>query len=369
MKRKGLFITILSTMLLGVGVFAGVSSVSENAPVEKAEATPAAISSYAKVFKFRKPTEYWGDNVYIHIWGSATESNNTNWPGIKLDEFYYNENSQKVFLFGTNVTDYTHLKFHNGNGWETDNLSLSSGNTAWWLDKDNSPTPWTPASYTFNFYDYEARFEGTVKFKGYNSEGGSFVSSLNGAEVQDIQNSSDHLFTFTLDEACDKCDVFDSNTKHTIWLNQNRGKTYCWWKDNDSWDGSIDYIRAHDWIYQTMHLRDIPTSNNADTGACRGSNGYYQKAKTAYSSFSTAIRTYIQNEQGFNSARTRFSAWAAANGETASINGTTLSISGAILVPETMMDSRSSIAAIVVSSAMAVVTATGFLFFKKKKSI
>lgn len=38
MKRKGLFITVLSTMLLGVGVFAGVSSVSENAPVEKAEA-------------------------------------------------------------------------------------------------------------------------------------------------------------------------------------------------------------------------------------------------------------------------------------------------------------------------------------------
>lgn len=38
MKRKGLFITILSTMLLGVGVFAGVSSVSENAPVEKVEA-------------------------------------------------------------------------------------------------------------------------------------------------------------------------------------------------------------------------------------------------------------------------------------------------------------------------------------------
>lgn len=369
MKRKGLFITVLSTMLLGVGVFAGVSSVSENAPVEKAEATAAVISSYAKIYRFRKPVSDWGDNVYIHIWGSATESNNTSWPGIKLEEFYYNESSQKVYLFGTNVTDYQKVIFHNNSGWQTNDLPLSGGNTAWWLDSGKSPDSWTPTSYTFNFYDYEARFNGTIKFKGYNSEGGSFVSSLNGAEVQDIQNSSDHLFTFTLDEACDKCDVSDSNTTHTIWLNQNRGKTYCWWKDNDSWDGSLDYVRAHDWIYQTMHLRDIPTSNNKDTGACRGNSGYYQKAKTAYSSFSTSIRTYIQNEQGFNNARARFSAWAAANGETASINGTTLSISGAILVPETMMDSRSSIAAIVVSSAIAVVAASGFVFFKKKKSI
>ena len=70
MKRKGLFITVLSTMLLGVGVFAGVSSVSENAPVEKAEA--ASYSGSVIIKKNDSNMRWTGCKLTAYLFAGST---------------------------------------------------------------------------------------------------------------------------------------------------------------------------------------------------------------------------------------------------------------------------------------------------------
>lgn len=96
MKRKGLFITVLSTMLLGVGVFAGVSSVSENAPVEKAEAWSGSTTDSSLYIYFTRPSDWGNNGIRIHTW-------NENGPGTKWESawlmtfMYNNEYGQSVF--------------------------------------------------------------------------------------------------------------------------------------------------------------------------------------------------------------------------------------------------------------------------------
>ncbi len=95
MKRKGLFITILSTMLLGVGVFAGVSSVSENAPVEKAEA--ASYSGSVIIKKNDNNMRWTGCKLTAWLfagntgtWGTAVQNTDTlyqvySWEGLAFN--------------------------------------------------------------------------------------------------------------------------------------------------------------------------------------------------------------------------------------------------------------------------------------------
>ena len=135
------------------------------------------------------------------------------------------------------------------------------------------------------------------------------------------------------------------------------------WSDNLSW------AEAHDWVYQTMHLRDISTSNNADTGACLGNNGYYKIAKDAYSALGSAVQSQMQYIDDFGNAKARLSAWAAANGETASWSGSTLSISSArtFLMPTANVEKTNTIAIIVIISLVSVTAIGGYFFIKRRQ--
>lgn len=364
MKKSGLIKLVLGITLAASGALV-LGAKSNHNKVESVEATN--ISSYSKIYRFTAPAEYWGDTVYVHAWGSNTSSNNTEWPGQNISgEFSYNEQSRKVYTFATNVSDYQYLIFHNNSGWQTDNITIGS-NTAWYLDGGNSPGTWAPSNQTYYFYDYRGAFADnpTVKAKQSNGslDSGSYVS------MTKLANTS-RVYSITLDPAFDEFEIKNgSTTTGTVWINQNRNHTYCYWDPTPGWGDNLDYVKAHDWTLQTMHLRDISTSNNSDTGACRGNSGYYAKAKAAYNSFSSGIKNEISNLGEFSDAKARFSAWAAANGETATWNGTTVTISSArsILLPTSNTENSNSIALIVIISLVSVTAIGGFFFIRKRK--
>ena len=364
MKTKGLVKLLVGLTLAASGAFA----VGNNLSHKKAESVDASsISSYSKIYRFTAPAEYWGSTVYVHAWGSGTSSNNTTWPGIDLSsEFSYNESSRKVYTFATNVTDYQYLIFHNNNGWQTDNITIGS-NTAWYLDGGNSPGTWTPSNQTYYFYDYTNQFSGNPTVKGKQSNGS--LDSGNYIAMTKVANTS-QVYSVTLDPAFDQFAIKNGAVSSgDIWINQNRGHTYCNWDPTPGWGDNLNYVKAHDWALQTMHLRDVSTTNNNDTGACRGNSGYYQKAKTDYNSFSSAIKTEISKLGEWNDAKARMSAWATANGETASWSGTTLTISSArtSLLPTTNTENTNAIAIIIIISLVSVTAIGGFFFIRKRK--
>lgn len=368
MKKSRLFIVSSLAMFLGVGTFAGIHAYKSAEPAEVVEA--ATPSSYSKIYRFTAPAEYWGNTVYVHAWGSSTSSNNTTWPGIDLSgEFSYNESDRKVYTFATTVSDYKYLIFHNNSGWQTDNITIGS-NTAWYLDSGNTPGTWTPSNQTYYLYDYQNLFGGNAKCYAWQSNGSLNNESYPGVAMTKVQYGSGQLYTISLDPAFDEAifGIGDSAKTGDVWLNHNRGQTYCWWKANDgSWSSDLDWVKAHDWVYQTMHMRDIEQSVTTDTGACKGTNGYYQKAKTAYQSFSSAIKTKISQDDLWTAVQARFSAWASANGESASFSGTNLSINSAVSILDTTISNSGGTIAIIVISSISIAAIGGYFLFKRKK--
>lgn len=367
MKIKKLIgtLTLASVVALGVGFVLGARQSSESVKSVDA-ATP---SSYSKIYRFTAPAEYWGNTVYVHAWGSSDSSKNTTWPGIDLSgEYSYNESDRKVYTFCTDVSDYQYLIFHNNSGWQTDNITIGS-NTAWYLDGGNTPGTWTPTNQTYYLYDYTNMFGGNAKCYAWQSNGSLNNGNYPGVAMTKVQYGSGQLYTISLDPAFDEAifGIGDSARTGDVWLNHNRGQTYCWWKAGDgSWSNDLDWIKAHDWIYQTMHIRDIPTSSTSDTGACKGANGYYKKAKDAYNSFSAAIRTKISQDECFGIATERFHAWAIANGESSAINGTTLTTGKIIANAPFADESKAGAIATIVIISIAALTAIGGYFFLRR---
>ena len=372
MKLKKLISTIFLASTLAVGVGVGVAALKQNKEAEPASAGSA--SSYAKIYRFTAPAEYWGGTVYVHAWGSATSSKDTTWPGIDISgEYSYNESSRKVYTFATNVTDYQYLIFHNNSGWQTDNITIGD-NTAWYLDGGNTPGTWTPTNQTYYLYDYKNLFGGNAKCYAWQSNGSLNNADYPGVAMTKVQYGSGQLYSISLDPAFDmvKFGIGDSANTGDQWCNQHRGEAFCWWDAGDSsWSNDLDWVKAHDWIYQTMHVRDIPTTDNDDTGACRGSAGYYQKAKTAYQSFSAAIKTKISQDDCCGIAQARLSAWAKANGETATFSGTTLTINKNVSPISIINGSNdgvgNNIIIIVVISTIVVTVIGGYFFLRHRK--
>ena len=365
MKKSGLIKLLVGMTLAASGAFAVAGGLSHK-KADKVEVGASAIQSFARVYRFTAPAEYWGGTVYVHAWGSETASNNTTWPGIDLSsEFSYNESSRKVYTFATSVSDYQYLIFHNNNGWQTDNITIGS-NRAWYLDSGNTPGTWTPSNQTYYFYDYTNQFSGSPTVKGKQSNGS--LDSGNYAAMTKLSNTS-QVYSITLDPAFDQFEIKNgAASSGDVWINQNRGHTYCNWDPTPGWGDNLDYVKAHDWALQTMHLRDVPTSNNNDTGACRGDSGYYKKAKADYNSFTSGVKTEISNLSEFNDAKARFSAWAIANGETASWNGTAVTISGGRANILFGNKNDNNIALIIVLSVISVsgIVAISFMIKKRK---
>lgn len=65
-----------------------------------------------------------------------------------------------------------------------------------------------------------------------------------------------------------------------------------------------------------LHFEKIPASNKADTGMCRGEEGYYKTAKEAYLNLTSDQKELFATSNSYEQARARLEAWAIANGET-----------------------------------------------------
>lgn len=361
-------------MLLGVGVFGAVKATSNQTEPEKVEA--ATPSSYTNVYRFTVPNSFGsdvGNHIYLHAWGSS--GGDTSWGNfITLSDYSYNENSERMYTYATN---YTYTGFiiirysDNPNYCKTQDITVGS-NKAWSWNGNNgaSASAWTPTNQTFYLYDYKNLFGGNAKCYAWQSGGSLNNGTYPGVSMTKVQYGSGQLYSISLDPAFDKAKfgIGDSANTGDVWINQNRGQCFCWWDVNDSsWSNDLDWVKAHDWVYQTMHMRDIQQSVTTDTGACKGANGYYQKAKTAYQSFSSAIKTKISQDDLWTAVQTRFSAWASANGESASFSGTNLSINSAVSILDTTISNSGGTIAIIVISSISIAAIGGYFLFKRKK--
>lgn len=81
---------------------------------------------------------------------------------------------------------------------------------------------------------------------------------------------------------------------------------------------TANYVLTKDevsiFIDNYMHT-EISIDNHEDTGMCRGSNGYYAKAKTAFLSMSEKGRNSFMNDEEWLNMRLRYEAWARSNND------------------------------------------------------
>lgn len=373
-KRKMLLTTAFAA-LLGVGVFAGVASHKE-ASKEAAVVEAATPSSYTNVYRFTVPNSFGsdvGNHIYLHAWGSS--GGDTTWGNfITLSDYSYNENSERMYTYATNYT-YTGFiiirYYDNPDYCKSADITVGS-NKAWsWNGTTGaSASAWTPTNQTYYLYDYKNLFGGAAKCYAWQSGGSLNNGDYPGVAMTSVQYGSGQLYSISLDPAFDKAKfgIGDSANTGDQWINQNRGNCFCWWDAGDSsWSSDLDWVKAHDWIYQTMHMRDIQQTETSDTGACRGSSGYYQKAKTAYQNYPTSVKTKMAADDLWSAAQARFSAWAVANGESATFNGTSLTVKSAFVPITSITSTSGSTIAIITISSISVAAIGGYFLFRKKK--
>lgn len=112
----------------------------------------------------------------------------------------------------------------------------------------------------------------------------------------------------------------------------------------------------------------IPTSDERDTGACRGETGYYEVAKAKYLSLNNAQKKIFCEYSEFATARARFIAWANANGEDLDLS--TYSIVSQSNNRTTVdNDENSSFVIAIIVVATSALMLTTLIILKKKKSL
>lgn len=112
----------------------------------------------------------------------------------------------------------------------------------------------------------------------------------------------------------------------------------------------------------------IPTSDERDTGACKGETGYYAVAKAKYNSLSKVCKELFCEDAEFANGRARFKAWANANGE--DLNLSTYNIVSQSINRTTIdNDENSSFAVAIIVVAASALMLTTLIILKKKKSL
>ena len=108
-------------------------------------------------------------------------------------------------------------------------------------------------------------------------------------------------------------------TGHTFISIQNKGtaqQTTYYSSLSDNTEIALNRFASRKLMYGS-----VPFTNTSDTGACRGENGYYAKAKAFYNTYLNATqRKAFASESGYAQLRERMIAWGTANGETISFN-------------------------------------------------
>lgn len=135
---------------------------------------------------------------------------------------------------------------------------------------------------------------------------------------------------------------------------------------------SQDYLDYFVGVELHFEVDPISTSDNRDTNACRsegeGALGYYASAKAYFQTSLTNSQrqTFCSNDE-YLEARTRFNAWANANGERLNLNNYTIVSNGTSPNIFTGVTKSDSLPLIIVVTSLAAVTAIGFIVVYKRK--
>ena len=116
-----------------------------------------------------------------------------------------------------------------------------------------------------------------------------------------------------------------------------------------------------DFIAKRMHP-EIPASNNNDTGACRGENGYYAKAKASLAELTDEQENIFKTNVNYADMKARYNAWAAAAGDN---NPYRTSI---ISKTNSFVDSNNSFVTLAIVFVMSISCVGLLLVIKKRKS-
>lgn len=88
---------------------------------------------------FSAPNDsYWGDKTYCYLWNNTTMVNNS-WPGQEMTYVGSNDYGQRVYTIEVDLDQYDMIIFNNGNGWQSQDTSLSGAadNTGYYLGDNN----------------------------------------------------------------------------------------------------------------------------------------------------------------------------------------------------------------------------------------
>ena len=114
----------------------------------------------------------------------------------------------------------------------------------------------------------------------------------------------------------------------------------------------------------------IDINNNADTGACKGEEGYYAVAKTYYNSMSSAVKTMFCENAEYENGRNRFIAWAHANGEDLNLETHAIVQQSVRSIAATnTRESKNLIVAVVIVTVVTSGSCLGLIIFKKRRHI
>lgn len=381
MKKTSIFKLFLGLALVVCAGFNLANFSSNEKKIDEIEEVVAETpSDYPYIYRFVVPGNF-GEDVGNKIWIKGWGSSGHDFEGWgELTQYSYDENSNRIYIF---PTPYFYQNFvitryaDNENYCKSADISTTNpysgqGKCWYWNGVNGSvPTLITNTTKTFYLYDYTNMFGGNAKCYAWQSNGSFNNGTYPGQTMNKVSYGSGQLYIISLDAIFDRAifGIGDSANTGDQWINQHPGECFCWWKAGDGgFNADLDWIKAHDWIYQTMQIRDIQTTNNDDTGACRGSNGYYKKAKESYQSFTAQIKTKISEDDCFEIACDRFHAWSLANGEDAYIENNILTVNLRYdLMSNIQGENNSGLPIIILVSLLSISSLTVLLIIKRKK--
>ncbi len=111
----------------------------------------------------------------------------------------------------------------------------------------------------------------------------------------------------------------------------------------------------------------IPTSDERDTGSCKGETGYYAVAKAKYNDLSNVCKQLFCEDDEFANGRARFKAWANANGEDLDLSSHNIvQLSNQISLRDS--SNTSSVNIVIIAVTASTLMLTGLLVLKKKRA-
>lgn len=175
-------------------------------------------------------------------------------------------------------------------------------------------------------YNFGMFFNGAFDWNTYNKFPSWEGDVTHLVEFYAIKTDSTHMsFLLGVDGALiwkTSADISSANFNgHTFLSFNNSGST----KSKDIYSNAPTAEKAlNRFAKNKLASESVAFDNNNDTGACRGENGSYAKAKAFYNNYlNAAQRKAFASEARYEQLRARMVAWGVANGENISFNAST----------------------------------------------